>query len=590
MRPRSFRSLVVPAAACALALLGGCSPMVRSSLSQTSATHASAKQKNPLADINVVELTAEQIQADYKAGKYTAVQLTQAYLDRIATYEPVYNAFISMNPDALKIAAQLDAEYKKTGPRGPFHGVPIVIKDNLDYAGLVTTAGYSGFSKATGGIDMIPDDDAAAVERLRKAGVIVLGKTNLPDFAGDGTRSKSSVAGVTRNATNVNRAPGGSSGGTATAVNASFAALGFGTETGGSIENPSSSQGLVGFKPTFGLVPLEGVVPIDATYRDVVGPIARTVTDAAHALDIIAGPTNEDLATYAAVGHIPEGGYASKLDAGSLKGKRFGLVGLGWRRQFMPLAPETAQLYAKAIEKLKSMGAEVVEDPFAGSGFVDLYQKQPRVPSVGEHDLLVYFMGLGPHAAFHSKEEWEKLTGRPFRGENRNRGGDAGGDTPPPAGAAAGGGRGGRGGPAQNRPPVQPTTPTATEESDAYGAWRMQIRATFRKVLADNKLDGLFFPQAAGPIRPLVEDPARPDYSPNNHPEIPSNIINDIGLPVVTLPGDYYADGMAFNVAFIGDLWTEPQLISWAYAFEQATKARRAPTLITKLPDTTSQR
>src|SRR5690606_10090065 len=155
-------------------------------------------------------LTAEQIQADYAAGRYTAVQLTQAFLDRIERYEGVYNAFISMNPDALRIAAELDEEYRRSGPRGPLHGVPVVIKDNLDYAGLVTTAGYAGFSKATGGIDMIPDDDAAAVQRLREAGAIVLGKTNLPDFAGDGTRSRSSVAGVTRNSYDVNRAPGGS--------------------------------------------------------------------------------------------------------------------------------------------------------------------------------------------------------------------------------------------------------------------------------------------------------------------------------------------------------------------------------------------
>ncbi len=554
-----------------LALLAGCSPPVRFSLEATPGVRqerAALSRPTTAAAIDLVELTAEQIQKDYAAHTYTAVQLTQAYLDRIATYEPVYNAFISMNPEALEIAARLDAEYKKSGPRGPLHGVPVVIKDNMDYAGLVTTAGYAGFSEAAGGIDMIPGDDAAVVERMRKSGVIVLGKTNLPDFAGDGTRTKSTVAGVTRNATNVNRAPGGSSGGTATAVNASFATLGLGTETGGSIENPASSQGLVGFKPTFGLVPLEGVVPIDATYRDVVGPIARTVRDAATVLDVLAGPSDEDLASYAGAGHLPEGGYVSHLDADALTGKRFGLVGFGWRRQFMPLAPETAELYAKAIAKLKVMGAEVVEDPFAGSGFVDLYKEQPRVPSVSAHDLLVYMHGLGPNAAFHSPAEWEQITGKNFRATEN-------------AGAA----RGGRGAPPPERPQQPPTTPTATEESDAYGAWRMQIRAMFRKVLADNKLDGLFFPQAAGPIRPLVEDPSRPDYSPNNHPEIPSNIINDIGLPVITLPADYYADGMPFNVAFIGDMWTEPQLVGWAYAFEQATKARRAPTLITKLPE-----
>jgi amidase len=226
---------------------------------------------------------------------------------------------------------------------------------------------------------------------------------------------------------------------------------------------------------------------------------------------------------------------------------------------------------------LKAQGAEVVEDPFAGSGFREAYSRQPRVPSVGAHDMLVYFMGLGPKAAFHSQEEWEKLTGRRFRGENNNRGG---GDAPaatPGAGAPA------------PRQPAQPTAVYATEEGDAYGAWRMELRAIYRKVLADNKLDGFFFPQAGGPIRPFIEDPARPDYSPNNHPELPSNIINDIGAPVLTMPMDYYADGMPFNVAFLGDLWTEPQLIGYAYAAEQATKARRAPTLITRLTDTTQR-
>jgi Asp-tRNA(Asn)/Glu-tRNA(Gln) amidotransferase A subunit family amidase len=538
--------------------------------------------------INLVELTAEQIQKDYAAGKYTAVQLTRAYLDRIAQYEDVYNAFISMNPRALEVAAELDAEYRRSGPRGPLHGVPIVIKDNIDYAGLVTTAGYAGFSKATGGIDMVPDDDAAATERLRNAGAIILGKTNLPDFAGDGTRSKSTVAGATRNAYDVNRAPGGSSGGTATAVSASFAVLGLGTETGGSIENPSAAQGVVGIKPTFGLVPLEGVVPIDATYRDVVGPMARTVTDAVNALQIIAGPTNEDLATYSSVGKTPANGYVQALDANALRGKRFGLVGLGWRDEYLPLAPETEKLYRSAIEVLKAQGAEVVEDPFLNSGWKELYDKRTNVPGVGAHDMLVYFMGLGPNAAFHSQEEWEKLTGRRFR----ERGGGGGAAACPSragaggGGGGGGGGAGGGGGGGNNNRPQVPVTVSATEEGDAFGAWRKDIRALFRKVLADNRLDGLFFPQAGGPIRPFIEDPSCPDYSPNNHPELPSNIINDLGLPVITMPVSYYADGMPFNIAFIGDLWTEPQLIGYAYDLEQATKARRAPTLITRLPDT----
>jgi len=499
-------------------------------------------------DIDVVELTAERIQADYAEGRYTAVQLTQAFLGRIERFEDLYNAFISMNPDALATAAALDREYASTGPRGPLHGVPVVIKDNIDQAGQVTTAGYDGFSAAGGGVDMIPDDDAAVVTRLREAGAVILGKTNLPDFAGHGTRTESSVAGVTLNAYDVTRVPGGSSGGTATAVNASFAVLGLGSETGGSIQNPSAAQALVGVKPTYGLVPLEGVVPLNGSYADVVGPMAKTVQDAAVALDVLAGPTPEDLATYAASGNMPEDGYAAALDPAALAGARFGLVGEGWRDTWLPLAEETEAMYRQAIAALHERGAATVEDPFAGTGFVELYAERPRVPSASAYDMLNYFRGLGPGAAFHSVEEWEALSGRPFRDRE-----DA--ERPPPA------------------------RPSATEEGDAFQGWRADIRALFRSVLEDNDLDGLFFPQAGAPIGDLVEDPERPDFNPNNHPELPSNVINDIGLPVVTVPFGYYADGTPFVLAFIGDLWTEAALLGFAYDLEQATKARIPPQL-----------
>jgi amidase len=492
------------------------------------------------------ELTVEAIQAGLAAGRFSAVQLTRAALARIARYEETYNAFVSLNPEALATAAALDEEYLRTGPRGPLHGVPVVVKDNMDMAGLVTTAGFAGFSSATGGVDLVPDDDAAVVTRLREAGAVILGKTNLPDFAGHGTRTNSSVAGVTLNPYNPDRAPGGSSGGTATAVNAGFAVLGLGTETGGSIQNPASAQALVGVKPTYGLVPLEGVVPVDATYVDVVGALARTVRDAALALDVLAGPTLEDPATFAAEGHIPQEGYVAALSDTALEGRRFGLVGTGWREEFLPLAPETEAFYRDAVAVLEAQGAEAVADPFAGSSFVELYRRRPRGGGTGAYDWLVYFQGLGPGAAFHSVEEWETLTGETFR-------------------------RGGR-----SRPPA---APTATEEGDAYQAWRMEIRALFRKVLAEHDLDGLFFPQAGAPVPPLVQDPARPDYNPNNHPELPSNIVNALGIPVVTVPFGYYENGTPFVLAFIGDMWSEADLLAWAYDLEQATKARRPPVL-----------
>jgi Asp-tRNA(Asn)/Glu-tRNA(Gln) amidotransferase A subunit family amidase len=501
--------------------------------------------------IDVVEMTAERVRRGYAEGEFTAVELTRAFLDRIRIYEGRYNAFVSMNPDALAVAASLDVEYAGSGPRGPLHGVPVVIKDNIDYGGLVTTAGFSGFSAATGGVDMIPDDDAAVVTRLRAAGAIILGKTNLPDFAGHGTRTSSTVAGVTLNPYDVAKAPGGSSGGTATAVNASFAVLGLGTETGGSIQNPASAQGLVGVKPTYGLVPLEGVVPLSGTYADVVGPIARTVFDAALALDVLAGPTIEDLATYAAAGRMPEGGYTAYLSPSALEGRRFGLVGGGWRDDWLPLEPETAELYERAVATLKDLGAEAVPDPFQGTAFVQMYDDRPRVPSQGTHDMLVYLQGLGAGAAFHTVEEWEALSGLAFP----------------------------RGGRDDDEPPEVPARPSATEEGDAYQAWRLEFRRLFRDVLEDHDLDGLFFPQAGAPNRDLVEDPERPDYDPNNWPEIPSNIVNDLGVPVVTVPYGYYDDGTPFVLAFVGDTWTEADLLAYAYAIERATRARTAPRL-----------
>lgn len=501
--------------------------------------------------IDVVEMTVEEVHAGYASGAFTAVELTQAFLDRIAEFEGTYNAFISMNPDALATAEALDIQYAGVGLVGPLHGVPVVIKDNIDYGGLVTTAGWEGFSSVAGGVDMVPDDDAAVVTRLREAGAIILGKTNLPDFAGHGTRTTSSVAGRTLNPYNVDKVPGGSSGGTATAVNASFAVLGLGTETGGSIQNPSSAQALVGVKGTYGLTPIEGIVPLSGTYVDVVGPMARSVRDAARTLDVLAGPTDEDLATYAAVGRIPEGGYLAALDAGSLEGKRFGLVGTGWRDDFLPLDPLTEEHYRRAVQTLRELGAEVVEDPFAGSGFVELYDERPGVRTQGAYDMFVYLQGLGPGAPFNTIEGWEALSGREY---TRGRRGD---QEPPP-----------------------PARPSATEEGDAYQAWRHQVRALFRSVLEEHQLDGLYFPQSGVPNRPVVEDPERPDYNPNNWAEIPSNIINDIGLPTVTVPYSYYDDGTPFVIALIGDTWTEADLLSWAYALEQATLARVPPVLV----------
>lgn len=284
------------------------------------------------AQVDVVELTAKEIAEGYARGAFTAVEVTQAFLDRIEKFEPNYNAFISFAPDALATAAALDEELMMSGPRSPLHGVPIVIKEAMDVVGLPSTGAFHAFSSQADGIDLIPAQDATVVARLRDAGAIILGKTNIPRFSFTDLKGTSdSWAGPTFNVYDRALAPGASSAGTATAVSGSFAVLGMAEESAGSIQNPASAQNLVGIKPTFGLVPNTGVMPLGGSTRDVLGPHAKTVYDAAITLNAIAGHSEEDPKTVAALNQIPDGGYTSQLSTSALQGRRIGLFGSGWR-------------------------------------------------------------------------------------------------------------------------------------------------------------------------------------------------------------------------------------------------------------------
>jgi amidase len=279
----------------------------------------SSSSANPR-PIDVTTLTLTGIQEGYQRGRFTAQELVQAYLDHIARYEPTYNAFTFLNEHALAQAQEFDRRRKGGKPLGPLAGVPVVIKESMDVVGFPSTAGWALMSSQAGGVDLFPAQNATVVQRLLDAGAIVIGKTNIPAFSDDGTRANSSWAGPTYNAVDRTLAPGASSSGTATAVAAGFAPVGLAEETGGSIQNPAGAQSLVGVKPTFGLVPTSGVVPLAASTRDVVGPIARTVRDAALVLDAIAGYSPEDPKTAAAVGQPPASGYTSHLRKSALRG------------------------------------------------------------------------------------------------------------------------------------------------------------------------------------------------------------------------------------------------------------------------------
>src|ERR1700712_1947538 len=258
--------------------------------------------------IDVTELTVEQIQSGFASGALTSESLTAAFLERIAQFNPRYNAIIFLNLKALDDARAIDARRAAGETLGPLAGVPVVVKDTMDMAGFPTTAGWTLLYSPTGGVDLMPSTDSPVVARMRAAGCVILGKTNVPVLSATGSHASDSWAGVGLNAVMPDRIPGGSSAGTATAVAGSMAVLGLAEETGGSIQNPASAQDLVGIKPTIGLVPNAGVVPLSSN-RDVVGPVARCVRDAALCLDMLAGYSSEDPKTLAGVGKQPIGGY-----------------------------------------------------------------------------------------------------------------------------------------------------------------------------------------------------------------------------------------------------------------------------------------
>ncbi|WP_437821027.1 amidase [Sorangium sp. So ce1078] len=499
--------------------------------------------------IDVTELTISKIRKAYRNKRYTAEALTQAYLDRIEQYEPSYNAFTFLNPNALEEAREIDRKRKRGEALGPLAGIPVVVKESMDFIGLPSTAGWAPLSSQAGGVDLFPIRNAVVVERLIAAGAILLGKTNIPAFSDDGTRANSSWAGPTYNAVDRELAPGASSSGTATAVAASFAVLGLAEETGGSIQNPAAAQSLVGVKPTFALVPTAGIVPLAASTRDVAGPIARTVFDAAVVMDVLAGYSPEDPKTSASNGQLPPHGYTSELSKTALCGKRIGLYGPGWR--LSDLSPETQDLYARAIEELEREGATVVEDPFAGSGFAELALPGEPYDMRGTeslaHDFQSYLQGLTFNGdVVGSIDELTLITGvSPFQEA---------------------------GGPlfwyVDKLPVLADSLLHPEDPPDLTGFWalRSQYLSLFDAVMAAHDLDALAFPQTYEAVPELFSD--------DTYAATTESAINIAGLPGVVVPAGQYGNGAPFGLIFVGPLWSEPRLLGYAYDYERATRHR----------------
>lgn len=487
------------------------------------------------------EATFADLRAALESGRHTARSLAEVYIARIEQVDPRLRSVLEVNPDALSIAAELDAERRAGKVRGPLHGIPILLKDNVATADrMATTAG----SLALDGV--APPRDAFVAERLRRAGAVLLGKTNLSEWANFRSTHSSSGwsgrGGQCRNPYALDRSPSGSSSGSGAAVAANLAAAAVGTETDGSIVSPSSACSLAGIKPTVGLVSRAGIIPI-AHSQDTAGPMARTVADAAALLAALAGADPRDEATAAAAGKAQD--YAASLDPKGLAGARIGVP----RAKLFGYSEETDRIAEAALEALKKAGAVLVDPAdVETAGTFDEAELEVLLYEF-KADLNRYLAELGPAAPARTLKDlidWnEKHRDRemPWFGQEIFVMAEAKGPL--------------------DSPEYKKALATCRDLARGKG-----IDATLEK----HRLDALVAPTSGPPwLIDLVNGDAYTGGS--------STLAAVAGYPSVTVPAGY-AFGLPVGISFFGAAWSEPTLIRLAFAFEQATKARRPPKLL----------
>ena len=493
--------------------------------------------------IEVVELGVADAQQRMTEGAFTARALAQAYLDRIAALDragPTLNSVIETSPTALDEADALDAERARGRVRGPLHGIPVLVKDNVDVAGMVNSAGSLALAENR------PARDAFLVARLREAGAVLLGKTNLSEWANyrskHSTSGWSSRGGQTRNAYVLDRNPCGSSSGTATAITASLAAVGVGTETDGSIICPSSISGLVGMKPTVGLVSRRGIIPI-AISQDTAGPMGRTVADVAALLTVLVATDDADPASGHARAHVGID-YGACLDANALAGARLGLA-----RESLGFNAAVDAAIERAVDALRAAGATMIE--------VEL-DKRSRWREA-EADVLAYEFKDGVNAYLKSAGSGPRSLEEviAWNDAHRERAMPWFGQDLLIAAQAKG-------------PLTEPAYLDAREK-----ARRLAGADGLFKVLESHGLDALIGP-ANGPA--WLTDPLVGHRFAGGG----ASAAAVAGSPSITVPMDD-ARGLPLGLVFMGRPYTEAQLIGFAYAFERATRARRPPRFLPHL-------
>ncbi len=532
-------------------------------------------------DRDLLDVTVSQLEQLYADKRYTVRQVVEWHLARIDRYNGVYGAIETLlRESALADADRLDAAATTgSATRGPLWGVPIVIKANTSVAGEITSAGWAGYTRV--GHELIAPADATVVAKFRAAGAIIVGLANMPDLANSDT-NRSSSFGRTGNAYDVRFSPGGSSGGVVTAIAANMAVLGNGTDTGNSIRMPAATSALVGLFPTRGLVSIAGIAPLD-WLLDNTGPIARTVTDAAIALAVMAGADSLDPPTLTA----PESARVlphalpptTALAAASLKGKRFGvpafvLAGRGVPFHGIPygvseraadalrtgadqpLRPETRAMFMKAIDALRAAGAEVVfGDDILGDDFA---KQASRVSTYaymreGTDRFLAKF---GP-SEYHSAAEYLAAVGAPLFTSSigtedffRQLGS------------------------------VHIEQRVLSADADAertYHAPRRAVLDAYVATLDRRKLDGFVYPAIQ---MPPPDESLPQDGRVSEGPHSATSWVNMIGVPAVVVSAGFYESGLPFGLEFSARPWTDASLLAVAYGWEQATARRKPPTLV----------
>jgi len=497
----------------------------------------------PDRSFHLMETSIADIHRAMQAGTLTCHNLVQQYLDRIHAYDqqgPAIDSMLYINPASLEQADALDRDFHRTHKLKPLGCIPLVLKDNFGTADMPTTAGALTLKGAQ------PEKDAFAVQRLREAGAIILGKANLQEFASGGI-SVSSLGGQVKNPYDLTRTPGGSSGGTGAAVAANFAAAGTGSDTGGSIRSPASATSLVGLRPTRGLISRDGIVPVSFT-QDTIGPMTRNVTDTARLLDAMAGYDPNDPVTALSVGNIPKT-YTAFLQNG-LKGARLGvltnLLGSG------PEYEEVNKVMAKAIDALKEQGAVIVrlEDPALDTGLLTAKFRlnEPEFKAA----LNRYLQQQGAHVPVHSLKEI----------------------------IASG---------QYHKPTLEKFFAAAESYDDGpnsadYKDRRMrmdEIKIEVANLMAKNNLDALVYPHQKCLVLPIGA----------TFQKDRNGIIAALaGFPAIEVPAGFStptADapiGVPVGMEFLGRAWAEPELIKLAFGFEQATHLRKPPVSTPALP------